>query len=177
MTDVAAPLSLGLGAIGAGTSAIGTITGGAATAANARYQATVAENNAIVAQQNANYAAAAGSQRAGVASLRNAARVGAVKAGQAASGIDVNTGSAVDVQKSERETGQLSALTEENNALLQAYGYRAAAVSDTAQAQLLRGEAAQAPIGAGLAASGGLIGNASALGFRWNQATQDAGGA
>ncbi len=172
-----ATLSLVAGGVGAVTSAAGTLTQGAATSANARYQSQVAENNAIVAQQNANYAAAAGSQRAGVASLRNAARVGAVKAGQAASGIDVNTGSAVDVQKSERETGQLSALTEENNALLQAYGYRAAAVSDTAQAQLLRGEAAQAPIGAGLAAGGGLIGNASALGFRWNQATKDAGGA
>ncbi len=166
-----ASLSLAAGVVGAGTSAIGTITSGQASASNARYQSQVAANNAIIAEQNANYAAAAGAQRAGTASMRNAARVGAIKAGQAASGIDVNSGSAVDVQRSERESGQLSALTEENNALLQAYGYRAAAVSDTAQSKLLQQEARQATTGSVLAAGGGLLGNASALGYRWNSGT------
>lgn len=182
MTDVASGVTTGLapftgplGLAGAAISGIGAITGGLSTAAQARYQAQVNENNAIVAAQNAAYAGAAGSQQATAESYKSAARGGAIKTQQAAAGIDVNTGSAVNVQASERQTGQLSALTAENNALLQAYGYRTAATGYTAEAGLQRAEAAQAPIGAALAAGGGLLGNASAIGYKFNAGTAGVG--
>jgi hypothetical protein len=118
-----------LGLVGAATSAIDTIESGQATANAASYQAQVAQNNAIIAEQNAAYASEAGLASAAATSMKGAAASGKVKATQAASGIDVNTGSAVNVQASERETNVLNTETVLNNAELRAYGYRARATS------------------------------------------------
>jgi hypothetical protein len=122
----AAPIA---GIVGAGISAIGTIEGGQATSNAAAYKAQVAKNNAIIADQNAQYSSNAGLASAAASSLKGAAAGGKVKATQAASGIDVNTGSAVNVQASERETNVLNSETVLNNADLQSYGYRAAALA------------------------------------------------
>jgi hypothetical protein len=108
--------------------------------------------------------------------MKNADVVGRIKAAQGANQIDVNTGSAKEVQISQRETGELSSLTAENNALLQAYGYRAAASSYGAEAGLEAGKAVQAPVGAAIGAAGGLLGNASALSYKWNPYTNPTAG-
>ncbi len=171
-----ATVSAVAGTAGAGISALGAIEGGLSTSAQAQYQSQVAENNKTIANQNAAYAAAAGSRQATDASMRSAATGGRIKAAQAANNIDVNTGSAVEVQKSEREVGELSSLTAQNNALLQSYGYRSAATSYGAQATLDQAAAAQAPIGAAIGAAGGLLGNASALGYKYNTGTAGVGG-
>lgn len=160
-----ATLALGAGVLGAGTSALGTLESGAATSNAASYAATVAANNAIIAQQNAKYASAAGEAQAQAVSLKGAATQGKIKTAQAASGVDVNSGSNVDVQKSQRELSQLDTETTLNNAELQAYGYRTQATNYQAQAGLETAEAEQAPIGAALAAGGGLLSSASSLGF------------
>ena len=139
---------------GAGISAIGTVEQGQATANASAYQAQVAQNNAIIAEQNATYASNAGLTQAAATSMKGAAAGGKVKAAQAASGIDVNTGSAVNVQASERETNVLNSETVLNNAELQAYGYRAAATGYKATAGLEEEEAAQAPVGAALSSDG-----------------------
>jgi hypothetical protein len=159
----------GAGIAGALLSAFGTIEGGQATKNAASYSAQVAANNAIIAQQNAKYAAEAGQTQATAEALKGAATGGAIKGGQAASGVDVNTGSAVDVQTSQRETSKLNTETTLNNAQLQAYGYRTQATGYQAQSQLDLAQAQQAPIGADLAASGGLLSSASALGLKWSQ--------
>lgn len=91
-----------------------------------------------------------------------------LKASQAANGIDVNTGSAVDVQVGQREQSSLDEQTTLNNAELKAYGYESQATGFTAQAGLDKEEAETAPIGADLGAAGGLLGSASSLGFKWN---------
>lgn len=162
-----ATASLVLGGVGALSSAVGSAKAGAATAASDRYNAQVQENNAVVAEQNAAYAEAAGIANAQNISLKGAANFGHVKASQAASGVDVNSGSAVEVQKSTRELNQLEAMSEENKGMLQAYGYRAAAVSSTAQAGLDRMAADNAESAGFLSAGGGLLGSASTLGFKW----------
>lgn len=160
-------VAMGLGAAGAAVSAIGTIAQGQATANAANYSAQVAANNAKIAGQNAEYAIASGQQKAFNTSLKNAARFGAIKASQAAGGVDVNSGSAVDVQKSERALGQLDAETVLNNAQLTAYGYRSQQTSFLAEEGLDRAKAEQAPIGADIGAGGGLLSSASSLGFKW----------
>ena len=60
------------------------------------------ENNAIIAQQKATRARAAGQQQAQNQSLKNAAELGAIKTGLAANNIDVNSGSSVDLEASQR---------------------------------------------------------------------------
>lgn len=164
-----APLALGLGAVGAGVSAVGTIAQGQATANAAHYSAQVAQNNAKIAEQNAEYSTNAGQAHAAASSLKSAATGGRIRATQAASGVDVNTGSAVDVQESQRELGKLDTETVLNNAELQAYGYRTQAANFKSQAELDELKADQAPIGAALGAGGGLLSDASSLGWKWSQ--------
>lgn len=168
----AAPI---LGLVGAGASALGTIESGEATAHAANYQAQVAANNAVIESQNATYAVAAGQQQAANESLKGAATGGKIKTAQAANNIDVNTGSAVNVRKSNAETSELDTETVLNNAELAAYGYRSQATGFTSQSGLETATAEQAPIGADIGAGGSLLSNASSLGFKWS-GTQNPGG-
>ena len=163
-------LALTAGIAGAGISGIGAVEAGQATANAASYSAEVARNNATIANQNADYSIAAGQRKTADTSMKNAANIGRIKGAQAASGIDVNSGSAEDVQVGNRETGQLDSETVLNNSELQAYGYRSAATGFTAEAGLDTLKAEQAPIGADIGAGGSLLSNASSLGFKWSTA-------
>lgn len=162
-----APLALAAGIAGAGISAAGALEGGAASANAADYQAQVASNNAIIAKQNADYAIKSGQQQASTQSMKGAATAGKIKANQASSGVDVNTGSAVNVQQSAREVAKLDTDTVLNNSELKAYGYRTDATNYTAQEQLDEETAEQAPIGAAFSAAGGLLSSASSVGSKW----------
>lgn len=164
-----ATAALAAGAIGGATSAAGSVEQGQAVSNAASYQAQVASNNAIIAGQNADYATAAGRAQAEAQSLKGAATAGRIKATQAASGVNVNSGSAVDVQTGQREASQLDTETVMNNAQLQAYGYRTQQTNFQAQQGLEQMEAEQAPIGADLGATGGLLSSASGLGLKWAQ--------
>ena len=151
---------------GAAVSAIGTIEGGEATQNMAAYQAQVAKNNQIIANQNAQYANEAGEAQAAATSLKGAAVAGKIKAGQAANNIDVNSGSAVNVQQSQREQAQLDTETVVNNAELTAYGYRTQAVGYGAQAGLETMEEEEAVPAAVTGAAGNLLSSASSVGFK-----------
>jgi len=159
---------------------LGGITSGeagalSATAAGetAAYQAQVARNNAIIAGYNATEAEQAGEQQAFATSMTGAQTGAKIKTSQAANNIDVNTGSAVKVQESEREVAQLNTETVINNANLQAYGYRNQATAFTEQAGLEDLASKEAPVAAELAEEGGalqagagLLGSASSLSFK-----------
>jgi hypothetical protein len=167
--------ALALAAIGTATAVYGQVQAGNAQAANARYQSQVAANNAKIAQQNQVYAIQAGEAKAQAQSLRGAALSGRVRAALAANGVDVNSGSPLDVETGVRRAGELDTLTTMNNAALQAYGYRAAASTGEGQAGLLAAQAGQAQAGAAIGAAGTLLNNASSLGFKWG-AMQSSGG-
>ncbi len=64
---------------------------------------------------------------------------------QAANNIDVTSGSAVDVQATDRALGNMDVATTVGNAALTAYGYRSAATNATAEAGVEQATAAQAP--------------------------------
>ena len=155
------------GAIGTAVSAAGALQASSAQAESSRYQAQVARNNQVAAYQNAEYATQAAAQKATDTSLKGAERLAAVRAGIAANGIDVNTGSAADVQTSQRQTGVLETENEVQKGALQAYGYRSQASNFGAQAALdsasAKNEAAAGPI----SAAGTLLGGASSLGSQW----------
>ena len=163
----ATTLGLVSGIASAGVGALGAISNANAQAANASYQAQVAKNNATIASQNAEYATQAGSEKATEASLKARERLGAVTTALAASGVDVNTGSAADVEKTQRETGSLETQQVVNNAALQAYGYRSQSTGYQAEAGLESAEAAEAPTAGLLSATGGLLGSASSLGLNY----------
>jgi hypothetical protein len=172
----AAPLALAAGIIGTGVTAAGKVYEGLATANAAKFSAEVARNNAALAQVNADRAIDAGQQQAETESRKNAARVAGIKTAQAASGIDVNTGSAADVQAGERMTGQLDAETVLNNAQWTSFGYRSQATNFQNEASLDESKATSAQIGGDLGAFGSVLGNASSLGLKWAQLGNSGGG-
>lgn len=158
------------GVAGSAVSAGGQLVGGAAAQNAANYRAQVASNNAQIAEQNADYAIAAGQQKASTESLKGAAIGGKIKAAQAASGVDVNTGSPVAVQESQREGAKLDAETVLANAEMQAYGYRSQATSFKAESVLDKAGGDAAMTGAMIGATGSLLSSASGLGFKWSKA-------
>lgn len=125
-----------LAAIGTGISAIGAISAGNAAASQAEYAAQVAKNNQTIAAQNANYAAAAGETKAYNEGLRERQAAGRIRAAIAASGIDVNSGSAAKVQESQAGLGLQDIETVRQNAALQTYGFRTQQQNFAAQSQL-----------------------------------------
>ncbi|MFS6760683.1 hypothetical protein WHJ69_14435, partial [Staphylococcus aureus] len=120
----------------AGLAAMGQIQQAQAAKASANYNAAVQENNAQIAQQNATLEGQQGAANAEQEQMKTRANVGAIKAGQAASGINVNSGSAVDVQSGAADTGMLNAITVRSNAARQAYGDQTQAANATGQSAL-----------------------------------------
>jgi hypothetical protein len=157
-----------LAIIGSVVSAVGQVANGMASAANAEYQSQVAANNAQIARQNATYSIQAGQAKAQQESMKQAQTGGLIKAAQAANGVDVNTGSNVDVQTSQREKGVLDTETTVHNSQLQAYGYRTQATNFEAQSQLDSQQASQAEFGGILGATGSLLSSAKSTGFSFS---------
>ena len=77
-------------------------------AAQANYGAAVARNNQIIQMQNAQYATRAGQARAYDVALKERDDAAKIRTGIAANNIEVNSGSARDVQVGQAEKGQLS---------------------------------------------------------------------
>lgn len=167
---VAAPMAVAAivsSVAAAGVGAYGAIESGHASAASANYQSQVAANNAIIAQQNANLASAAGNAQASNQQIRTAAQVGAIKSAQAASGLDINSGSDLDVQSSAKMLGELDALTIRNNAARQAYGYQTQATSEQAQSGLQQAKAAGDITAGTIGGGGSILGGASSVANKW----------
>lgn len=132
-----------LSAIGSSANLLGGITGalgalqqGQASANSAKYNAEIQKQNAAISRENAAVAGQAGAEQAFQIGSKTRATVGGIKANQAASGIDVNSGSAVDVRSSAAELGELDALTVRSNAAREAYGYQQQASSHDQQSSL-----------------------------------------
>lgn len=153
-----AGIGLGTSLFGGVTGALGSISAGNAAAAADNYNASIAEQDAKSATQNATWAAQAGEAQAGQESQKTRATVGSIKAAQAANGLDVNSGSAVDVRSSSSELGQLSAINIRSNAARTAYGYQVQSTSDEAQSKLDKFDASQSEIAGEVGAASSLLG-------------------
>ncbi len=153
--------------IGAGVSAAGAYSTGQANSASAGYQAQVARNNAIIAEQNAQFELQKGNVETENQNYKTRALVGTQKATQAANGLDVNSGSPLDVRRSTTELGHLDALTLLNNAAAKAAGYRAAGANYTAEAGLDEMKASSAKKAGAFSVASSLIGGVSSVSDKW----------
>lgn len=144
---------LGLTALSGVTGAYGAIKQGEAQKSADDYNASVASQNSAQATRNAQISSEAGMEQTAMQEQKTRAQVGAIKANQAAAGVDVNSGSAVDVRSSAAELGQLDALTVRSNATKEAYGYQVQSSNFDSQATLDKAEGENAEeagfIGAG----------------------------
>ena len=154
---------------GTAISGVGQYEAGQARSQAAAYQAQVAANNAEIARRNATMDIQSGETAAVNQGLKTAQRVGQEKATQGASGLDVNSGSAVAVRAGTAQVGMLDALTIRSNAAKKAYGEQVQATSDTAQSQLLSAESSQAATAGEIGAAGTLLSGASTVGANYTK--------
>lgn len=143
---------------GAVIGGLGAISQAQSQAASAKYSSQVAAENATIANQNAQWAGQSGEQQAAMSEQKTRAEVGSIQANQAASGINVNTGSAVDVRSSAVENGELDAITIRSNAARQAYGYQTQSTSDVAQSTLDKSQAGYDSTAGDISGASTLIG-------------------
>jgi hypothetical protein len=152
----------------------GEIAQGNAQREAAQYRAQVARNNAKMAEGDAEYVMQAGALESYNQAMKNRAHLGNVKANQAASGVNINTGTAVDVRASEAATGRQEQQNIEANAGRRAYGYRREAQDYLATAALAEKEGDYDVLAARNRAQSALnegrstvLGTASSLAFKW----------
>lgn len=119
------PVTLGL--IGTAVSAVGMLS-------NAAAQSNAAEYNAAVARQNAEIMNQQGAAAAEAQSREARAKIGLMSANYAASGVDVGSGSPLDVLAESAAMAKLDNLTTKYNYSLKATGYQNSATLDTMNA-------------------------------------------
>jgi hypothetical protein len=166
----------------------------------ADYQAGVAKVNQQIADSNASYSRTVGEVQAEAAGMKGKADVSTMTAHQAASGIDINSGSSTNVRTSMVELNQYGEAQIRANAAKTAYGYEVESEQDEAQAKLysytadqdrvqaantmtaagLAGEAIPLQVSAyGLAGQAGdigamasLVGGAGSVASKWSSASK-----
>lgn len=165
-------VSMGTTFLGGLVGAFSAFMGGEAQQQMYNYQAGVAKLNAQIAQQNATYAIKVGELQAMQTGLQGAQRLGQIKASEAASGLDVNTGSARDVQTSQRKVLGQDVAAIRSNAAKTAYNYEVEGVQYSSQAELdtLAGKNARTAGMIGAASS--ILGSASSVGQEWMRGQQ-----
>ena len=115
--------------------AIGSVMGADAKSQAYKYQSSMAWYNAAIAKQNQKYAFDVGEQQAERQGIAGAAQAGQIKAAQGASGVDVNTGSAKQVQDSQHLVSQMDLNTIREKAAKTAYDFSVRAVNYENQAK------------------------------------------
>lgn len=144
-----------LGIAGAGLQASASLESGL-------YRAQVARNNQVIANENAQFATFRGQQGAEQSELRTGQIEGAQRAGFGASGVDVNSGSAVRTLSDTARIGEMDAATIMNNAKRSAWGY----------GQQSRDFGADSELDTMTGAAGAvrsLVGGASDFASKWSQ--------
>lgn len=139
---------------------MGQIQQGQAQADAARYQEQVDRNNAIMAQQNAQDARRRGDQAAEEQQRKTAAIEGRQRAAIAANGIELTSGSPVDVLADTATFGELDRQTVLNNSEREARGYEAQKLNFTSSAGLNRMKADNASAAGSLGALSSLVNGA-----------------
>lgn len=168
-----------LGSFGIGTTLVGGLLSafGANKQAKATsdmylYQAQVAKINSDIDKQNAAYARTVGEQNAIRQGLKGGQQVAAIRASKAASGLDVNTGSAADVQRSQEKINEMDLDQIRSNAAKTAYDYEVQSTMDLNQAGLYSRAASNAKSSGGINALASLIGTAGSVSDKWLKGTQ-----
>lgn len=167
-----ATVSMGASAAGGLTSAFGGYESGQAASQMYGYQSAVAQLNSKIALQNRDYALATGEQQAQSYGTGAAQRFGAIRAAQGASGVDVGSGSSLDVQAGQRRATAIDLNTIRTNAARVAYGYEVQSTQDKAQSQLYDMASSDAAKAGGIKALGSLISGAGSVSDKWLQMGQ-----
>ena len=147
-------MAAGLSAIGGLASFGAGIAQAGAEEAQGEFQDAVAQANARFSTLKAEDAIRRGDKVAGAYGEKVGQTIGAQRAALAAQGIDVDAGSAADIQDETRLIGAEEAETIKNNAFREAMGFKTEALSQSVQGKLAlaqgKSRAAGSILGGGL---------------------------
>lgn len=165
--SIAAIVGIGATVAGGVTSAIGSSYAGEAKGRMYEYQAGVAKINESIEKQNADYARKSGEVVASEVGAKAKQTMGLIKVGQGASGLDVNSGSNVQVRDSQQSKNEFDQAIVRSNAARQAYGFETGALTQHANIGLA-GMGAEASRTAGdLGATASIISTAGSVASKW----------
>lgn len=132
---------------------------GAAKSAKSQgnYEGALSDMNATLADLQASDALARGNEAANRQRTATGQLVSSQRASLAGSGVDITSGSAVDVQTEAKYFGALDELTIRNNAKREAWGFGVQAANDRAQGVLARAAGRNTARSLNAAATGTLL--------------------
>lgn len=107
----------------------------------ANYNAAGLEMNARIADFQADDAVVRGEKAQFAAAAKTRNLIGSQRAAMGASGISLDSGTALDIQNDTRTMGERDALTIKNNAWREAWGYRTSAFDMRTKASMTRNAA------------------------------------
>lgn len=165
-----------MGAMAIGSSLVSGALGiaGAKSSADAssdsfNFKAGIAKLNADIARQNAAWAINAGGIKAANYGLKAGQEIADTKVVQAASGIDVNSGSKEAVRDTQQSVATYDQGLIRADAAKTAHGYEVKAASDTVEAEMNRVSAVNAQKAGKLAILSSVIGTATSVASKWTQ--------
>lgn len=169
-------MAAGFGAVGLGASLAGGVLSafgakqeGAAAQQAYNYRAQVSRINAETNRQNAEWSRTKGETEAMQYGMKASQTRGKIKVAQAASGLDINSGSAKDVQRSQETIKDMDLGMIRSNAAKIAYDYERKAVMDENQAGLDVMAGDNAKKAGDLKMWQSIIGTASNVSSKWQQ--------
>jgi hypothetical protein len=169
---IMAGVGLGTSVLGGLSAASGARAAGSSANQMGMFQAGVAQMNARIARQNAEYADYAGEKEAHSYGMGAAQQMGKIKAGQGASGLDVGSGSAKDVQTSQSIVTSMDLAQIRENAAKAAYAYRTQASGFDMEAVGARVGGQNAMAASRINAQTSIIASASSVADKWLQGRQ-----
>jgi hypothetical protein len=153
------PVMMGMSATSAATTAYAQSQ---AFKAQGNYESTVANTNEAMANLTKDQTLEQGDIAAGNKNLETRQRVGAIRASQGGSGVNVGSGSSLAVQTGANLVGTLDEMTIRNNAQRRAFGYKVQATQDSYQGRFARmtaaSESMQTLLSGGMKAVAGPLG-------------------
>lgn len=151
-------------------STIGAAQQAQAQQAQFEYKAAVDRNNALLAQYQAEDAIKRGAQEAETQREKVQQMIGKQRAAFGASGLQVNTGTALLIQEDTAELGELDALTIENNAEREAQALRMRSENFSASARMNDFAGSQiSPFMAGATSLLSGVGDAVSMGAKYKR--------
>jgi hypothetical protein len=166
MAVAALPVAMmALTAASTAVGAYGAYTQAQAQKQSAEYQAGVDEQNAKIQERNAQDIEARGRDEQDRYRRRLAQMMGSQRAQLAGTGVDIGSGSALDLMADTAGEGARDTFTMGQNTARSAYEARVGAMSSTAQANMARSTADG--ISPGLQAAPTLLSGASQFGSQW----------
>lgn len=155
-------LSGAIGGIGASSSA-------SASADAFNFKAGIAKLNADINKQNAAWAINQGSIKATNYGLKAGQEIAETKVVQAASGLDINSGSKEAVRDTQQTVAKYDQGLIRSDAAHTAHGYEVKAATDSMEAELDRVSAVNAGKAGKLGVLSSIIGTASSVASKWTQ--------